>query len=108
MCVPMFPNSKFLNRKQGWVSKLLHFDQKGVALGTGALIALSATLSFRASAESVSWRKDLQECTEKGVHFLQSKQQTNGAWLPDNQPAVSALVLGACAGEPSGKVRKQQ
>src|SRR6185503_11635949 len=40
--------------------------------------------------------------------WLQANQQTNGAWSPPDQPAITALALMAFKGEPKGRYRQTE
>src|SRR5688572_5944812 len=74
---------------------------------TIVLVLTVATAGFAIAADT-TWRNQVQPAVEGGLRFLATKLQTNGAWAPIHQPAITALALTACMEEPSGRVRLQQ
>src|ERR1041384_4939529 len=54
----------------------------------------------------VSFRHEIQRAIDKGLSWLQAKQDTNGFWSTADHPAVTALALTAFMGEPSGRFQK--
>jgi len=54
------------------------------------------------TASDISFRNEVQHAIDKGLGWLQANQNTNGWWSTAEQPALTALVLSAFMGEPSG------
>jgi squalene-hopene/tetraprenyl-beta-curcumene cyclase len=50
-----------------------------------------------------SYRNELQHSIDRGLAWLQSKQNTNGWWSSPDHPAMSAFALIAFQGDSSGK-----
>jgi squalene-hopene/tetraprenyl-beta-curcumene cyclase len=53
----------------------------------------------------VSFRNEVQHAIDLGLQWLQANQNSNGWWSTADQPALTALALSACMGEPSGALR---
>lgn len=78
----------------------------------GSLLAVSAegdaaeqTLAFNASKSDISLKNEVQHAVERGLLWLQEKQNPKGFWSQPDHPALSGLVLTAFMGEPSGAYR---
>jgi squalene-hopene/tetraprenyl-beta-curcumene cyclase len=70
------------------------------------LLACVSLQAFAAAkTENASLRHEVQHAIDKGLQALQKGQGSNGTWNAD-QPAVTALVLTAFNGEPSGRFQK--
>jgi len=52
-----------------------------------------------------SVRNEVQHAIDRGLAWLQANQNSNGWWSTPDQPAVTALALMACQGEPTGRFR---
>ncbi len=52
-----------------------------------------------------SIRNEVQHAIDRGLAWLQANQNSNGWWSTPDQPAVTALALMACKGEPTGRFR---
>src|SRR5260221_5898923 len=59
--------------------------------------------SLKVSPLDVSFRNEIQRAIDKGLAWLQTKQDTNGFWSTADHPAVTALALTAFMGEPGGR-----
>jgi len=75
------------------------------ALLLGAIVARPAEqsqpkLQLR-PAQDVSLRNEVQHAIEKGLHWLEKSQDTNGFWSTPDHPAVTALALTAYRGWPA-------
>ncbi|MDB6028369.1 MAG: cycloartenol synthase-like protein [Verrucomicrobiales bacterium] len=72
------------------------------------LFLLLASFASQAAVknENASLRNEVQHAIDKGLASLEKTQGTNGTWNAD-QPAVTALVVTAFNGEPSGRFQKQ-
>jgi squalene-hopene/tetraprenyl-beta-curcumene cyclase len=53
--------------------------------------------------KDVSFRNEVQRAIDRGFNWFQKNQNTNGFWSTADQPAVTALVLTACKGDPNGR-----
>src|SRR5262245_32474106 len=56
----------------------------------------------------ISFRNELQRAIDRGIVWLRDHQITNGSWSTPDQPAVTALALAACQGNPVVKTRGQE
>lgn len=52
---------------------------------------------------NISYENELQHAIDRGLRFLVTNQNANGWWSTEEHPAVTALVLTAFKGDPSGK-----
>jgi squalene-hopene/tetraprenyl-beta-curcumene cyclase len=77
-----------------------------VLIGAGVATVRAADQPLPLRVRNESLRNEIQNAADKGVRWLRSQQNTNGAWSNPDHPAVTALALTACLGEPSGAVRK--
>lgn len=76
-----------------------------------AMVAAATTLSAQPVAvvsPNLSLRNEIQHAVDKGIAWLKTQQATNGSWSSEDHPAVTALVLTACMGEPSESIRSQR
>lgn len=55
--------------------------------------------------ESVSLKNEVQRAIDRGLQWLEKQQAPLGFWSQPEHPALTALVLTAYMGEPSGRVR---
>ncbi|MDI6795124.1 MAG: hypothetical protein QME81_20040, partial [bacterium] len=55
--------------------------------------------------KDLSFKKEVAHAIEKGVMWLKTKQNPKGYWSQPDYPALSALVLTAFMGEPSGQFK---
>lgn len=92
-----FPNSIFT---AVILTLILLFN---VPSASGAAADLSATYGNR---HDLSLKVEIQHAIGKGLDFLQSCQQDGGWWSQSEYPALTALVLTAFAGDPSGFYKK--
>jgi squalene-hopene/tetraprenyl-beta-curcumene cyclase len=51
----------------------------------------------------LSFRHEVQRAVDRGLAWLQANQNSNGWWSTPDQPAITALALTACKGEPGGR-----
>src|SRR5947207_4514770 len=56
----------------------------------------------------ISFRNELQRAIDRGIVWLREHQNTNGSWSTPDQPAVTALALAACQGNPVANANQQQ
>lgn len=52
---------------------------------------------------SISYENEIQHAIDRGLAFLLANQNSAGWWSSEDHPAVTALVLTAFKGDPSGK-----
>jgi squalene-hopene/tetraprenyl-beta-curcumene cyclase len=57
------------------------------------------------SPTDLSLKKEVQHAIEKGLTWLKAQQRPKGFWSQPDHPALSALVLIAFMGEPTGSVK---
>jgi squalene-hopene/tetraprenyl-beta-curcumene cyclase len=84
---------------------------------TGVLL-LGATVAMPAEqsppklelrpAQNVSLRNEVQHAIEKGLHWLEKNQDTNGFWSTADHPAITALALTAYRGWPGSPEPKTE
>jgi squalene-hopene/tetraprenyl-beta-curcumene cyclase len=72
------------------------------------LIVCSVTVAEAAQQtdlfrKDISFRNEVQRAIDRGLIWFQQNQNTNGFWSTADQPAVTALVLAACKGDPNGR-----
>ena len=70
------------------------------AAAAGARIELQRT--------DVSFRNEVQGAIDRGIVWLREHQNTNGSWSTPDQPAVTALALAACQGNPVAKPNQEE
>src|SRR6185436_4943293 len=58
--------------------------------------------------KDLSFRNEVQRAIDRGLMWFEKNQHTNGYWSTPDQPAVTALVLAACKGDPTGRFNKQE
>ena len=56
----------------------------------------------------ISFRNELQRAIDRGIVWLRDHQNTNGSWSTPDQPAVTALALAACQGNPVVKATQRE
>ena len=57
---------------------------------------------------NLSLKNEVQHAIDKGIHWLKTQQNTNGAWSSEDYPAITALVLTACMGDPAETSRSNR
>ena len=57
------------------------------------------------SASDLSLKNELQHAIERGLGWLAKNQAQGGYWSQPDHPALTALVLTAYMGEPTGRIR---
>jgi len=55
----------------------------------------------------ISFRNEVQHALDRGITWLRLNQNTNGNWSTTDQPAVTALALAACQGNPVRGANRQ-
>lgn len=87
---------------------------KNLFLQFNTLFLLGAALVRTAAAETttislrpnLSLKNEIQHAIDLSIGWLSTQQDTNGGyWSSPDYPALTALVLTGCMGEPSGAVR---
>ncbi len=58
------------------------------------------------SHQNLSLYNEVQHAIDKGIAWLKTQQAKDGTWSDAEAPAVTALALTACMGQPSGELRK--
>ena len=58
--------------------------------------------------KDISFRNEVQRAIDRGLTWLEQHQQTNGCWSTPDQPAVTALALAACKGDPKERYSKSE
>ena len=58
------------------------------------------------SPRDISFQYEVQRAIDRGLSWLQEHQNTNGYWSTPDQPAVTALALAACKGDPTERFNK--
>ncbi|MFZ5758243.1 MAG: prenyltransferase/squalene oxidase repeat-containing protein [Thermodesulfobacteriota bacterium] len=53
----------------------------------------------------ISLKNEVQHAVERSLAWLEKNQNPAGHWSQPDHPALTALVLTACMGEPSGRLR---
>ncbi len=83
-----------------------------VAIATSSGIAADSspgkTSTLRIEPPNVSMQKEVQHAIDQGLAWLKGKQAPDGSWSSSDYPAISALVLTAYMGDPSGQYRKNE
>jgi squalene-hopene/tetraprenyl-beta-curcumene cyclase len=77
---------------------------------TGSLTASAATGSNGIMLEpgsNVSLRNEVQHAIDRGLAWLDEKQNTNGFWSSPEHPAMTALVLDAYEGRPDSDAKSE-
>lgn len=62
--------------------------------------------SIKLRGEHLSLRNELEHAIRKAVGWLEKNQAEDGSWSDPQHPAVTALVLTGCMGEPEGALRE--
>jgi len=57
---------------------------------------------------NLSLKNEVQHAIDKGIDWLKTQQNTNGAWSAEDYPAITALVLTACMGDPAETIRSNR
>src|SRR6266404_5896342 len=70
-------------------------------IGRGISFAAPAPISL--FEKDISFRNEVQRAIDRGLMWLQKSQNTNGYWSTADQPAVTALAVAACKGDPNGR-----
>jgi squalene-hopene/tetraprenyl-beta-curcumene cyclase len=85
---------------------------KRAILVCGFLFSLSGICSSQEAKilslekkDDVSLKNEVQHAIERGLRWLQSKQDEKGFWSQPDHPALTGLVLTAFMGEPSGRLK---
>jgi squalene-hopene/tetraprenyl-beta-curcumene cyclase len=93
-----------------WKSALLRLFGIILTIATAATVSAGGQESPVKSVPpaDVSFRNEIQRAIDKGLSWLQAKQDTNGFWSTADHPAVTALALTAFMGEPSGRFQKNE
>jgi squalene-hopene/tetraprenyl-beta-curcumene cyclase len=89
----------------------MQLRSKVITLALGVVLASAASISAQPSAPAkpdISFRHELQHAIDRGLAFLLASQNSNGWWSSPDDPAVTALVVGAFLSEPTGKYRTNQ
>lgn len=73
---------------------------KGRAAETGLGVAAEAS-----GGADLSLRNEVEHALERGLSWLLARQGTNGAWGTNGDARVTAWVVSAIAGEPTGHIR---
>lgn len=60
-----------------------------------------------APATDLSLKNEVQHAIERGLGWLEKNQNPGGYWSQPDHPALTALVLTAYMGEPSGRMRSK-
>jgi len=55
-----------------------------------------------------SLQNEVQHAIDRGLAWLQTKQDAKGFWSTPDHPAMTALVLTALMGDPSGRMRAEE
>jgi len=77
-----------------WLGFCLHASSGGAAVAIGP--------------NDISFRNEVQQAIDRGIGWLKENQNTNGYWSSADQPAVTALGLAACQGNPARTPRAQE
>lgn len=78
------------------MKKIIHMLALLAALGVA-----SPALAQKTEDANLSFKNELQRSIDKGLHFLEQSQHTDGYWLAPDHPAVTALCLIAFHGNPN-------
>ncbi|MDF1552341.1 MAG: terpene cyclase/mutase family protein [Deferrisomatales bacterium] len=81
---------------------LLLFTFPFVSLGT------EDSRVFSQSKQDASLRYEVEHAIDKGLKWLDGKQNPDGSWSQPEYPALTALVLKAYMGEPMGNYRARR
>src|SRR5258706_14441635 len=75
-----------------------------------AIVCLGAPASppIVLAEKDISFRNEVQRAIDRGLIWLQQHQQTNGCWSTADQPAVTALALTACKGDPNDRFTRTE
>lgn len=76
-------------------------------LGTLPLASQAAGKVVTQSQPDVSLRNEVENSIGKGLTWLASKQQPGGFWAQTEHPALTAMVLTAFQGDPSGFYKRK-
>jgi squalene-hopene/tetraprenyl-beta-curcumene cyclase len=68
----------------------------------GVAISQEAKILSLEKKDDASLKNEVQHAIERGLRWLQSKQDEKGFWSQPDHPALTGLVLTAFMGEPSG------
>jgi squalene-hopene/tetraprenyl-beta-curcumene cyclase len=61
----------------------------------------AATFGAIVGPSDLSFANEIQRSIDRGIAWLQQNQNSNGYWSTPDQPAVTALALAACQGNPA-------
>lgn len=86
---------------------LKSFLPLGIVLSLFAISISSTQAQSNAGAPKpdISFRHELQHAIDSGLAYLLANQNSNGWWSTPDDPAVTALVVGAFLSEPTGRFR---
>src|SRR5207247_763141 len=74
----------------------------------GLALTLVLGLNAAGAAPDISFRNEVEHAIDRGLEWLQKNQGTNGVWSTADQPAVTALALVACKGDPRGRFKRSK
>ncbi len=83
-----------------------------LVFSVAATFAMLALLPAHAQGQPLndaeSFRHEIQRSIDKGLAWLEKNQDSQGFWATADHPAVTALVLSAFMGEPTGRWKKSE
>jgi squalene-hopene/tetraprenyl-beta-curcumene cyclase len=80
----------------------------GLGLFLNPIRSIAAAIGAPASLQrDLSFQNEVQRALDRGIIWLRQNQNTNGYWSTADQPAVTALALTACQGNPAGRSDRQ-
>uniref|UniRef100_A0A832EIF2 Cycloartenol synthase n=1 Tax=Desulfacinum infernum TaxID=35837 RepID=A0A832EIF2_9BACT len=92
--------------KSGKVQRRVVHILLSMALSAGAVLAVSASSLHAGFGQGhVSLKNEVQHAVERGLQWLEKQQSPLGYWSQPDHPALTALVLTAFMGDPTGRVR---
>ncbi|MBM3844834.1 MAG: cycloartenol synthase [Verrucomicrobia bacterium] len=74
-----------------------------ITLASWGVCVLTQLAQGAVRAPDVSFRNEVQNSIQRGLNWLGTQQNSNGWWSTADHPALTALVLSAFQGEPSGR-----
>jgi squalene-hopene/tetraprenyl-beta-curcumene cyclase len=72
---------------------------------TGIPASQEIKIKSPGASSDLSLKNEVQHAIERGLRWLGTQQSEKGYWSQPDHPALSALVLTAFMGEPSGRVK---
>ena len=74
----------------------------------GAGSTLEAEITVNQPATDISLKNEVEHAITRGLLWLKENQKSQGFWSQPDHPALSALVLTAYMGEPTGRFRAEK